>query len=193
MATTHEHIACIAFCAQPDTKMPYHRDQVIASVTDYYHFLTRLHVQPQDIRRPPQPDGWSEISQKRFSRLGKTEKVVDLLKHLPYVQNDYNDDPILIWEVSGCNDYTGRQFQQDIIEGDTANYTPDDTSPDVCSCDKLREPHPHIVPLASPAVSLSKTLNIPMADDRRVVQSWGLHLLRHRGWRVHCVGPVAGS
>lgn len=63
--------------------MPYNRDEVLAAVADYYDFLTRLHITPQEIRRPP-PSGWPQVTQESLSRLGKTApKVTDLLKHLP--------------------------------------------------------------------------------------------------------------
>lgn len=102
--------------------MPYDRDQAIAALAEYYDFLTRLHVKSEDIRRPPSIEGLPEIIREHLSKLGKTDTVIDLLKHLLYVQNDYNDEPILIWDLSSCNDYTGWQFQQDILDGDTANY-----------------------------------------------------------------------
>ena len=83
-------------------KMPYNRHEVIAAVTDYCDFPTDLHVRPENIRRAP-PEGWLQISQERFSSLGKTDDVIDLLKHLPYVQDDENFDPILVWNCSGSS------------------------------------------------------------------------------------------
>ena len=133
------------------TKMPYDRDQVIAAVTDYYEFLTRLHVKNEDIRRPP-PEGWPEITQARLSKLGKTDKAIDLLKLLPYVQNDDNFSPIHVWSMSGCCDYTGEQFQQKVVDGGDASYYPLDMQEEDALWEKLRNPYPHIVALASPSV-----------------------------------------
>lgn len=132
--------------------MPYSQDQVIAAVTDYYDFLTRLHVKPEDIRRPPQ-GGWPEISQERFSKLGKTDKAINLLKHLPYVQNDENFSPIHVWSESGCCDYTGWQFQLKVAKGGDASYYPCFVEEKDALWEKLRKPYPHIVALASPSVS----------------------------------------
>lgn len=133
--------------------MPYDRDQVIAAVTDYYNFLTRLHLDSEDIRRPP-PEGWSQISEKRLSPLNKSEEVISLLKHLPYVQNDENFSPFLVWTLSGCNDYTGWDFQKAIEGGSTSSMMPEDieTAPEDCTWEKLHKPYPHTIPLASPAV-----------------------------------------
>lgn len=133
--------------------MTYDREQVITAVTDYYDFLTRLHVDPEDIRRPP-PEGWSQTSQEKLSPMHKTGEVIRLLKHLPYVQNDENFSPILVWTLSGCNDYTGWDFQTSVDRGCPSSMIPDDShiGPEDCTWEKLHRPHPHIIPLASPAV-----------------------------------------
>jgi hypothetical protein len=61
--------------------MPYDRDEVIASVTDFYNFLiTHLHFEPSDLKTPS-PTGWPKITQTRLAFLGKSDKVIDLLQH----------------------------------------------------------------------------------------------------------------
>lgn len=131
--------------------MPYDRDQVIAAVTEYYEFFTRLHLTPKDIRRPP-PEGWPEISKDRLSSLNKTDEVIKLLKYLPYVQNDDNYMPIIIFGLSACNDYTGWRFQQDVVEGKDAGYLPSSEEIEGSDWAKLRKPHPHMIALACPQV-----------------------------------------
>jgi hypothetical protein len=50
-------------------------------------FLTRIpFIDPEDIMYPPS-SGWPNITAERFALLGKTDTVVDLLKHLPYIRN----------------------------------------------------------------------------------------------------------
>lgn len=140
--------------------MPYNRDQVIAAVTGYYDFLTRLHVEPKDIRRPP-PGGWSEISQNAFKSLQKSDTVIDLLKHLPYIENDENFSPILVYTLSGCKDYTGKVFQRQIGNDTGRPGRPGSIELEDCPWEKLRKPHPHIIELASPAVSFLTAIDGP--------------------------------
>lgn len=42
------------------------------------------------------------------------------------MENDDNFDPILVWSLSGCNDYTGTAFQQDVKRGGDASMFPPD-------------------------------------------------------------------
>jgi len=135
--------------------MPYDRDQVIAAVTDYYEFLTRLHMEPKDIRRPP-PEGWSTITPERMAPIKKNSTVVELMKHLPYVQNDDNFTPIVVWILSGCNDYTGWDFQSKVEDGHrSAMMMDEDLKEEDCTWEKFKGPQAHILPLASPAVGLT--------------------------------------
>lgn len=122
--------------------MPYNRDQVIAAVTDYYDFLARLHLDPEDIRRPP-PEGWPQISRDRLSPVGSTDEVVSLLKHLPYVQNDDNSTPIRVWTYSGCSDYSGRDFLTTVDQGFPHRMSPEDyeTGPESYTWEKMHKPH----------------------------------------------------
>lgn len=88
--------------------MPYNHDEVIASVTDYYQFLTNyLHFSPSELRTPPQ-DGWPQMDSTRFSFLNKTEAVIELYRHLPYF-NCYPEDIDYsrkeIWCNTVCNEY----------------------------------------------------------------------------------------
>lgn len=62
--------------------MPYNRDEVVAAITEYYTFLTHLHFDPSELKTPPST-GWPQITSSRFAFLGKSDKVIDLLKHLP--------------------------------------------------------------------------------------------------------------
>ena len=149
--------------------MPYDRDQVVAAVTDYYDFLSRLHIKPEDIRRPPS-GGWPDnvISQQRFSKLGMSAKVIDLLRHLPYVQNDDNYLPIPITSMCACSDYTGAMFQDEVEEGGHAGYIPMEEDPEHCTWEKWLKPHAHIVPIASGRVRTTADLDI----DRLLTAFW---------------------
>ncbi|KAL1981335.1 hypothetical protein VTN96DRAFT_2776 [Rasamsonia emersonii] len=66
----------------------YNREEIIALIFSFYQFLTTLpSLGPEDIRYPP-PGGWPDITKESlvFARSEpKTDEVVALLRHLPYI------------------------------------------------------------------------------------------------------------
>lgn len=57
-----------------------------AIVLDFYRFLTTLHYNPKNLKVPP-PEGWS-FSPEFHSELGKSDLVIQTLRHLPYFAID---------------------------------------------------------------------------------------------------------
>ncbi|KAJ5098776.1 hypothetical protein N7532_005777 [Penicillium argentinense] len=93
----------------------YSREAAIVAVTDLYESLTTpLYVEPTDILYPP-PGGWPHITRENeaFASLNKTDEVLELLRHLPYLDSRKNEWFIRPWSVS-C-DYVNR---------DPRNYRP---------------------------------------------------------------------
>lgn len=69
----------------PDIEdLSYDRDETITAVRDYYAFLVSMYLDPSCIVSPPE-GGWPSITADSLSGLGKTEEVINLLKHLPYI------------------------------------------------------------------------------------------------------------
>lgn len=64
----------------------YSRDECVAAIRDYYEFLAGMFMNPGYIIEPPS-DGWPEINTESARGLGKTDTVIDLLRHLPYIAN----------------------------------------------------------------------------------------------------------
>jgi hypothetical protein len=64
--------------------MEYDRDEVIAAFRDFYQFLAKMYLDASCIKEPP-PGGWPEVTPEAFRVLNKTEEVISLLKHLPYI------------------------------------------------------------------------------------------------------------
>jgi hypothetical protein len=77
----------------PRLKIPsYSRDETIAAVMDYYQFLTKMpFLEPSDILYPP-PEGWPQITKERLAK--KSDEVIELLRHLPYV-----DSRREVWQI----------------------------------------------------------------------------------------------
>ncbi|KAI2607197.1 uncharacterized protein GGS25DRAFT_322664 [Hypoxylon fragiforme] len=68
----------------------YSRDATIKAVRDYYAFLTTMYLNEDAIATPPE-EGWPSISgadRSRLAELGKSDEVLSLLAHLPYLRSD---------------------------------------------------------------------------------------------------------
>lgn len=133
--------------------MPYDRDKVVASVTDFYSFLTTyLHFQPSELKTPP-PSGWPQINQTRFAFLGKSDKVVDLLQHLPYLTRGEEDKHI--YDHTVCVDYTDECVDRKEKHPGlyiTHLFEPTDELKENCEWPKFRERHEHVAVLGLPEV-----------------------------------------
>ncbi|KAK0378428.1 hypothetical protein CLIM01_04203 [Colletotrichum limetticola] len=77
----------------PDPRLPgqqprYSRDNIITSLANFYQSLP--HIDPSLVRRAPS-GGWPEITPESLAASGMThlnERVVDLIKHLPYIDGN---------------------------------------------------------------------------------------------------------
>lgn len=76
----------------PDPRLPspslYSQDVCVAALTSLYESLP--HIASSDIRYPP-AEGWPEITQASLQAVGlrKTDQVVELLRHLPYINGQF--------------------------------------------------------------------------------------------------------
>lgn len=63
-------------------------NDIVGSVSNFYAFLVNHpFLQASAIKTPP-PEGWPEEHREIFRKLGKSDEVVDLLCHLPYIDDD---------------------------------------------------------------------------------------------------------
>lgn len=67
----------------------YSRDSAVKAVRSYYTFLAAKlgAIRPSCIIEPP-VGGWPNITTASLASLEKTDEVVDLLRHLPYIKGD---------------------------------------------------------------------------------------------------------
>lgn len=68
------------------------RHEIVKIISDFYNFLTTFPYLPASSIKAPPRDGWPEDVRETFRKMGKTDQVVDLLSHLPYVDSS-------AWEV----------------------------------------------------------------------------------------------
>lgn len=68
----------------------YSRDETIRAVRDYFAFLVTMYLDESHIKEPPS-GGWPSITTDRFPKMNKTDEVMDLLRHLPYIRRTDDD------------------------------------------------------------------------------------------------------
>ncbi|SMR47981.1 unnamed protein product [Zymoseptoria tritici ST99CH_3D1] len=108
------------------SEVAYSREAVISAVRDYYTFLTKMYLDRSDIMEPPQ-GGWPEITRDSMRALGKTDEVIELLRHLPYLDGRSGTTShgrprmifadwrlIAVWLARGTSDAEGIKI---LIEG----------------------------------------------------------------------------
>lgn len=67
-------------------EISYSRDAVVAAVRDYYGFLVDMYLPESQVLQAPD-GGWPSITSDTWTELGKSDEVIALLRHLPYISN----------------------------------------------------------------------------------------------------------
>lgn len=130
--------------------MPYDRDKAVAAVTEFYTFLTtHLHFDPSERKTPP-PTRWPEITPARFSFLGKTDTVIDLLKHLPYLPEGKEEEHI--YDATKCAVYVGESADKSVEGGARDDFDVDEIWLEGCPYSPIRDTNEHITVLGLPKV-----------------------------------------
>ena len=103
--------------SEPPSPEPpsYNREEVIATLTDFYEFLSKLPwLESGDILYPPK-GGWPNITKENFAFLGKNEEVIALLRYLPYIKMDGKGQYVVAYNTFPC-DYRRDYFQSPAFE-----------------------------------------------------------------------------
>ena len=86
--------------------MPYDRDIVVSCIERHYDLLVRMaYLDPDTILRPP-PEGWSDeqLAVDTLQEWKRSDRVVDLLRHLPYLSKNMGDSKYEVYIVTeACN------------------------------------------------------------------------------------------
>jgi hypothetical protein len=78
----------------------YSHSSTVSAIRSFYQFFSTLpSLAPEYIWEPPS-GGWSEINTISLSHLGKNKDVIDLLRHMPYI-----NDTQIAFQTRGI-DYT---------------------------------------------------------------------------------------
>jgi hypothetical protein len=98
----------------------YSREDAVAAVRSYYEFLAFMGAIPESAVLEPPTSGWAELSSEALSALEKDETVIDLLKHLPYIDDRVDGNTEIAFKTKAIN-YCGSDFRwcidHDKLEG----------------------------------------------------------------------------
>ena len=72
----------------------YSRDETVKAILAFYQQLTKHPYLDETALKIPPASGWDNIDQEALRAIGKTDTVIDLLRHLPYL--DGRSDGYLI-------------------------------------------------------------------------------------------------
>lgn len=95
---------------EPDRKLR----KIIATIDDFYTFLTTLYIPESALKRPPH-GGWPNITNESTAGFKKNPRVITLIKHLPYI--DETDARAMITNI---------HYKCDVV--DYSKLTPEDFS-----------------------------------------------------------------
>jgi hypothetical protein len=74
------------------SEITYSRDATVQAFRDYFRLLSAMYADESDVAEPPE-DGWATINPNGWPNFDKTDKVIDLLRHLPYISAETNIAP----------------------------------------------------------------------------------------------------
>ncbi|KAJ4294406.1 hypothetical protein N0V90_008096 [Kalmusia sp. IMI 367209] len=94
----------------------YSRNELVDIIGDFYTFLTTFYIPSSSLKRPP-PAGWPNITKERTKEFGKSPLVIDLLKHLPYIDEEdsriqYKCD-VVDWSLYSAEGFTAAGQDED--------------------------------------------------------------------------------
>ncbi|KAK1230858.1 hypothetical protein PQX77_006043 [Marasmius sp. AFHP31] len=89
---------------------PYTRDELVDIITNFYQFLTTFYIPESALKYPPE-GGWPNITTDATAGFGKSPLVVDLLRHLPYIEEDGRANLHNIHYKCNVLDYSTRTAQ----------------------------------------------------------------------------------
>lgn len=97
------------------------RSKTIDAILDFYRFLTDIpYIPPEKLMIPSGIGGWDGVKAEELAKRGKTDEVIDLLSHLPYLDQElYGDHWTLAYNTLHIN-YAKGELYSYFIEKDQA-------------------------------------------------------------------------
>jgi hypothetical protein len=99
-------------------EVSYSRDATVRAIREYYGLLVKMHANESSILEPPE-GGWPLTDPKGFGQaLGKTDEVVELLRHLPYISFNKTHGAARCW-------FADWQYYMSLYNADHVEQDPD--------------------------------------------------------------------
>lgn len=98
------------------------RSKTIDAILDFYRFLTDIpYIPPEKLMIPSGTGGWGDrANAEELAKRGKTDEVIDLLRHLPYLDQElYGQHWTLAYNTLHIN-YANGELYGDYLEKDRA-------------------------------------------------------------------------
>jgi hypothetical protein len=140
------------------SEISYSREVCITAVRDYYRFLTKMYLGESSIIEPPE-EGWPTITADLLQDMGKTDEVLALLCHLPYIRNDFAE------VFPGCHFADWQIDCQHIAQGRTTAENIKNFTEDLAFCGDIP---PTVVGLTSGEPEIS----VFLLDTERGIIHW---------------------
>lgn len=67
-------------------EVSYSETATVTAINDFYRFLTNMYLDEETVEWPPE-GGWPTLTKKAFGSMEKSERVISLLRQLPYMQD----------------------------------------------------------------------------------------------------------
>jgi hypothetical protein len=91
------------------SEVNYSHEATIEAIRDCFNCLTKMDVSESYLQGPPK-EGWPNITKANFARLGKTDEVIELLPHIPYIWETCGDDRTEIVPECHVADYNSTRW-----------------------------------------------------------------------------------
>ncbi|PVH84705.1 hypothetical protein DL98DRAFT_452781 [Cadophora sp. DSE1049] len=105
--------------------LAYQPAAIKTALSTYYKALSKLpYIEESDILYPPD-SGWPNITASNFAPLGKSESVIELLKHLPYLRNPGKEKGYAISFSTFAIDYSAAPFAEPLDVDKAESLSPD--------------------------------------------------------------------
>lgn len=85
------------------------------AVTSFYKEVVKHPYLDDSALKLPPPSGWDGVDTAALRELGKTDQVVDLLKHLPYLEDESNDTVLVYVETTSVAYHLGKMTCMDEV------------------------------------------------------------------------------
>ncbi|KAF2036463.1 hypothetical protein EK21DRAFT_95744 [Setomelanomma holmii] len=110
---------------------PYSREKCVQAIHNYYKFLSELYLDDTLILEPPE-DGWPSVTLRALQDLHKTDEVVALLRHLPYIQRKFD-----VKGAPGCKFADWQENCSSLHDESSTAYAHKTTTEDPIICDRI--------------------------------------------------------